>query len=151
MILQAGQQYQTTHLITDAEIQAFAAVSGDHNPVHLDEEYARQTPFGARIAHGMFLGGLLSGILGTKFPGPGSIYLSQSLKFLRPAYLGETITLKITVLDVRADKPIVRLSTQILNQDGQTILEGEAVAKVPGLELREASHLLVDGSEKIVQ
>lgn len=135
MILKTGDLHRIHHTITDAEIRAFAAVSGDHNPIHLDEGYAHQSPFGRRIAHGMYLGGLISGVLGTKLPGPGSIYLSQDFKFLRPAFVGETITILIRVTAIRADKPIVTIETLIQNSHGETILIGEAVAKVPAAVL----------------
>jgi acyl dehydratase len=136
MIIKPGDRYQATHTITDQEIRAFAQVSGDTNPIHLDDAYAAQTPFKKRIAHGMYLGGIISGILGTKFPGPGTLYLSQNFHFLRPAFVGETVTIQITAADVRLDKPIVRFEMKVLNQNGDTVLTGEAVTKVPHLDLQ---------------
>ena len=134
MKLKTGDSTTQVHRITESEVLAFAKISGDHNPIHVDEAFARTTPFGARIAHGMFVGSLLSAILAPRLPGPGSIYLSQTFKFLRPAFLGEEISITVTVLEVRPDKPIVRLETKVLNAKGESILEGEAVAKVPNLE-----------------
>ncbi len=134
MKLKTGDSTTQVHRITESEVLAFAKISGDHNPIHVDEAFARTTPFGARIAHGMFVGSLISAILATRLPGPGSIYLSQTFKFLRPAFLGEEISIPVTVLEVLPDKPIVRLETKVLNAKGESILEGEAVAKVPNLE-----------------
>jgi 3-hydroxybutyryl-CoA dehydratase len=108
-----------------SDINWFARITGDTNPVHLDESYARTTPFGRRIAHGMLTASYISAVLGTKLPGPGAIYLSQSLKFLHPVYLGDRITTIVTVRSID-DKGRMVLETVCINGDGTRVLEGEA-------------------------
>ena len=105
--------------------------SGDHNPVHLDEAYAAKTRFGHPIAHGMLVAGLISAVLGTELPGPGSIYLSQTLHFRAPVYIGDQVTATVEVVAIRPDKPIVTMKTVCTNQSGQIVLEGEAVLLLP--------------------
>jgi len=126
-ILQPGDSATRTLEITDQTIRAFAEVTGDTNPVHLDDEYAAGTRFGRRIAHGMIAAGLVSATLANDLPGPGTVYLNQTLKFKLPVYPGDTVTATVEVLTVRPDKPIVTLSTVCTNQDDAVILEGEAV------------------------
>lgn len=116
--------------VTEADVVAFAAVSLDANPVHLDEAYAQTTRFGGRIAHGMLAASLVSAVLGTRLPGPGTIYLSQSLAFKGPVRLGDTITATATVKAVKDGKPIVTLDTVVTNQRGEVVLSGEAVVLV---------------------
>jgi 3-hydroxybutyryl-CoA dehydratase len=111
-------------------VVAFADLVGDHNPVHLDEAFAATTRFGHRIAHGMLVAGLISSAIATDLPGPGIVYLSQSLRFKAPVYLGDTITVHIQVVKRREDKPIVTLATVCTNQEGTTVIEGEAVVLV---------------------
>lgn len=113
--------------VESADVELFARISGDVNPVHLDDEFAASTRFGKRIAHGLLVASYISAVLGTKLPGPGSIYLNQSLRFLHPVYLGDVITAEATVVSVRSDKPIITLSTTCRNQDGELVLDGEAV------------------------
>jgi 3-hydroxybutyryl-CoA dehydratase len=125
-----GDSASISKTITDADIQAFAEVSGDHNPLHLDEEYAAQTRFGRRIAHGMLSASLISAVLANELPGTGSVYLSQSLKFVRPVFLGDTVTARVTVIAIRDDKPIVTLDTICVNQHEETVLKGEATVMV---------------------
>lgn len=112
--------------ITDRDIQQFADVSGDHNPLHLDDEFAKQTRFGRRIAHGMLGASLISAVLANELPGQGSIYLGQTLKFVAPVFPDDTLTAKVTVVSIREDKPIVKLETICTNQHGETIISGEA-------------------------
>jgi len=116
--------------VSDEDITGFAAISLDSNPVHLDEAYAQTTRFGGRIAHGMLAAGLVSAVLGTRLPGPGSIYLSQTLAFKGAVRIGDTITATATVKLVRQDKPIVTLDTIVTNQRGELVLTGEAVVLV---------------------
>ncbi|MEP6719598.1 MAG: MaoC family dehydratase, partial [bacterium] len=116
--------------ITDADIRAFAELSGDFNPVHLDDEFARTTRFGRRIAHGMLGASLISTVLGTKLPGQGAIYLSQTLQFLAPIFPGDAVTAKVTVTKIKEGKPIVTLETVCENQHGETLIRGEAVVLV---------------------
>lgn len=128
---QIGQEATVTRTITEADVKAFADVIDDHNPIHLDAEYAGTTRFGRRIAHGMFAGGLISGVLATRLPGPGTIYLSQTLKFKAPLYVGEEVVVRVTVTGTRPDKPILTLRTECLNGRGEIAVEGEAVVLAP--------------------
>ena len=130
MRIKVGDTASSTRKITDADILGFAALSGDHNPLHLDDSYAATTRFGKRVAHGMFSASLISAVLGNDLPGTGSIFLSQTLKFLAPVYPGDILTARVTVTDVREDKPIVTLETVCENQRGETIIRGEAVVLV---------------------
>ena len=125
--IQTGDQATLTRTITDEMVVAYADLIGDHNPVHLDEAFAATTRFGRRIAHGMLVAGLISTVIATDLPGPGSVYLSQTLQFKAPVYLGDTITVTVKAIKVRQDKPIVTLATTCTNQDGKTVIEGEAV------------------------
>jgi 3-hydroxybutyryl-CoA dehydratase len=123
---QVGDTAQESLLITDEDVRAFAELSGDNNPIHLDDEYAARTRFKRRIAHGVFTAGLLSKVMGTKLPGPGTIYLGQTTKFKNPTYIGDTITAIVKVLNARNDKPVLVMQTICQNQDGEILLEGEA-------------------------
>ena len=129
-IPQVGAQATLTRTITHEMVVAFADLVGDHNPVHLDQAFAATTRFGRRIAHGMLVAGLMSSVIATDLPGPGCVYLSQTLRFKAPVYLGDTITVHIEVIKRREDKPIVTLATVCTNQDGTTVIEGEAVVLV---------------------
>jgi 3-hydroxybutyryl-CoA dehydratase len=126
MKLNIGDSASISKTITDADIHAFAEVSGDHNPLHLDDEYAAKTRFGRRIAHGMLSASLISAVLANELPGAGSVYLSQTLKFVKPVFPGDTVTARVTVTEIRDDKPIVKLETVCLNQRDETVLQGEA-------------------------
>jgi acyl dehydratase len=128
--LQPGDKASRTTVITDDMIQAFAELTGDTNPVHLDDSYAAGTRFGRRIAHGMIAAGLISAALANDLPGPGTVYLSQTLHFKAPVYPGDTITTTVQVKSVRSDKPIVTLGTNCKNQNDVVVLEGEAVVLV---------------------
>lgn len=128
--LSLGQSAETTRAVAAGDIEAFAAVSGDHNPVHLDEAYAKGTPFGGRIAHGMLAGAYISAVLGNKLPGPGVIYLSQSMKFRRPVRLGDVVTARVTVSALDAAKGHATFLT-VCEIDGRTAVDGEAVVVVP--------------------
>jgi len=114
-------------VVTADEIAAFGRITGDTNPVHEDAEFARACGFRDVIAQGMLVAGQISGVLGTLLPGPGSIYLSQSLSFKAPVYVGDRITATATVVRVRGDKPIVTLKTTCTNQHGELVIDGEAV------------------------
>jgi 3-hydroxybutyryl-CoA dehydratase len=128
--LKPGDKASRTQTISDEMVRAFAAVTGDINPVHLDDTYAAGTRFGRRIAHGMIAAGLISATLANDLPGPGTVYLSQTLQFKAPVYPGETITATVQVKSVRPDKPIATFSTVCTNQDDKVVLEGEAVVLV---------------------
>jgi len=128
--LQPGMSATFGKTITDADILMFAGVSGDTNPVHLNEEFANGTPFRGRIAHGLLTASLISTAIGTKLPGPGCIYVSQSLRFRAPVRAGDTVTARVTVLDVDREKKRVRMETVCL-VGGRVVLDGEAVIMVP--------------------
>ncbi len=128
--LQPGDKASRTTLISDEMIRAFASLTGDTNPIHLDDAYAAGTRFGRRIAHGMIAAGLISATLANDLPGPGTIYLSQTLQFKAPVYPGDTITTTVEVKSTRPDKPIVKLVTTCKNQDEVVVLEGEAVVLI---------------------
>jgi 3-hydroxybutyryl-CoA dehydratase len=112
--------------ITEVDINMFVGVTGDTNPIHIDEEYAKQTRFGARIAHGLLTAGLISTVIGTKLPGPGAIYVSQTLRFLAPVAIGDTITATATLTHYDRDRRRLTLETVCANQDGMEVLDGEA-------------------------
>lgn len=122
-----GDRASMRRTITEADVVLFAAVTGDQNPMHTDELAARDSRFGRRIAHGMLAAGLISAVLGMRLPGPGTIYLKQSLAFRKPIYLNDTVTTTVEVLSIREDKPIATLSTVVTNQDGEVVVEGESV------------------------
>ena len=126
-----GQRVSYTRPISADDISLFAALTGDCNPVHLDNAYAATTPFGHRIAHGMLVASLISAAIANDLPGPGSVYLGQTLKFLAPVYPDDTITATVEVVGVREDKPIVTLRTICTNQNGVQVIDGEAVVLVP--------------------
>jgi 3-hydroxybutyryl-CoA dehydratase len=128
--LQPGDKASRTTAITDEMIRGFADLTGDTNPVHLDDTYAQTTRFGRRIAHGMIAASLISATLANDLPGPGTLYLSQTLQFKAPVFPGDTITTTVEVKSVRPDKPIVTLVTFCKNQNDKIVLEGEAVVLV---------------------
>ena len=127
MLPQVGDMASISMSISTDDIDQFARLTGDVNPVHLSDEFAGKTRFGGRIVHGMWSASLISAVLGTKLPGPGTIYLSQNLMFKGPVRPGETITATVNVVKVRQDKHIVTLETYCENDKGQRIVEGEAV------------------------
>ena len=127
--LSLGQSAEISHLVTDADVRAFADVSGDNNPVHLDEAYAAGTPFKTRIAHGMLSAGYISAMLGTRLPGPGAIYISQSMNFKRPVRIGDEVITRATVTAIDAERARVTLAT-VCEVAGKPVLEGEAVVMV---------------------
>ena len=122
---------RATHVrtITDADIVRFAEVSGDRNPIHLDAAYAARSPFGGRVAHGFLTGSLISAVIGMELPGPGSIYLGQTLKFLAPVRIDDTVTVSVEVIGVREEKRLLTLRTDCTNQDGVLVITGEATVK----------------------
>lgn len=126
MKFSVGDSAEITKTIEQADIDAFANVTGDHNPVHVDEEFAKTTRFGGRIAHGMLTASLISAVLANHLPGEGSVYLGQTLKFVAPVFPGDEITARVTVREIREDKPIVKLETVCVNQREEIVLRGEA-------------------------
>lgn len=129
--LTVGASAALDRTVTDDDIAAFAAVTGDTNPVHLDDSYARGTRFGGRIAHGMWTAGLVSAVLGTRLPGPGAIYLSQTLRFTRPVRPGDTVTAQVTITALDPAKRRATFATTCRTQDGALVLDGEAVLWLP--------------------
>jgi 3-hydroxybutyryl-CoA dehydratase len=129
--LEVGQRAEFRKTVTEADVVLFAGVTGDLNPAHIDQIAAEASPFGGRIAHGMLTAGLISAVLGMKLPGPGTIYLEQSLRFLRPVRIGDTVTASAEVLELVPAKRRVRLATTAANQAGETVLKGEALVMVP--------------------
>ena len=127
MPLEIGTSASLSKTITGDDITQFAQLVGDNNPVHLDDNYAKTTIFKKRIAHGMLCGGLISAVIGTQLPGPGTIYLSQTMKFVAPVYIGDTITAQVTIKSIRSDKGIYTLQTICHNQENKHVVEGEAV------------------------
>jgi 3-hydroxybutyryl-CoA dehydratase len=130
MKFKVGDSACFSKTISDADVRAFTDVTGDHNPLHLDDEFAKKTRFGRRIAHGMLSASLISSAIANRLPGIGSIYLSQTLKFVSPVYLGDTITARVTVTAVREDKPILTLETICENQNQEVVVKGEATVLV---------------------
>lgn len=129
--LELGQSASFTKTVTEADCYNYAGVSGDFNPAHINEAYAEKTFFKSRIAHGMISAGFISAVLGTKLPGPRTIYLSQDLKFTKPVYFGDTITACCTVDEIIEDKNRVVLKTVCTNQNGETVIEGKALVLAP--------------------
>jgi 3-hydroxybutyryl-CoA dehydratase len=130
MDLKLGDKFTTSRDVTDELIRKFADVSGDYNPIHLDEEFAKNTRFGKRIAHGMLSGAFISAVLGYELKERKIVYLSQTLKFTAPVFIGDTVTATATVINIREDKPIVTLETVCTNQNGETLVTGEAAVMV---------------------
>ena len=134
--LAIGQSAQLVRRLSAEDIQAFAAVSGDTNPAHLDPEYANDTLFHGVIAHGMWGGALISALLGTEFPGPGTIYLQQDLHFTRPVRIGDTLTATVTVVSKEDKHHRVDLDCQVVNQNGEAVLHGVAKVMAPQTKVR---------------
>lgn len=129
-----GDTASYSRLVTEREVELFAAVSGDHNPVHLDPEYAATTQFGECIAHGMLTGAFISAAIAMELPGPGTIYLGQNIQFRAPVLLGDTLTVELEVTEKHASKPWLTLSTNVVNQDGKTVARGEASVMAPSVK-----------------
>ena len=127
----AGDTAKFSKTVSESDIYLYAGITGDFNPAHIDENYAKGTFFKKRIAHGMLLGGFVSNVIAMQLPGPGTIYLSQSLAFKAPVFIGDTVTAIVTVAEVDEKKRNLTLNTQCLNQDGKTIVEGIAVVSPP--------------------
>lgn len=129
--IEIGQVAEYTKRVDERDIILFAEVSGDVNPLHIDAGFAATTPFGERIAHGMLTGALISAALALELPGPGTVYLGQTLRFRRPVKIGDEITVKLEVVEKNRDKGIVTLATTALNQDGQRVVTGTAEVMAP--------------------
>jgi 3-hydroxybutyryl-CoA dehydratase len=129
--MRIGDQAQFTKTISESDVYLYAGVTGDLNPAHIDEEYAKGTFFKTRIAHGMLTAGLISTVLGTLLPGPGTIYLRQEVSFLAPVRIGETVTARATVIEKNEEKNRVKLETVCLNQEGTKVVDGVALVSPP--------------------
>lgn len=121
-----GQEAEASGRFTMEEVRQFAALTGDHNPLHTDEEYAREGRFGGCVVHGILVSGLISGVLGTQLPGKGSIYLEQNLSFRKPVYVGDTVTARVRVTELWPEKKLIALETNVYNQEGQCVILGTA-------------------------
>jgi 3-hydroxybutyryl-CoA dehydratase len=126
-MFKVGDSASLTKTFTESEVLTFAKISGDHNPIHIDPQFAAKSRFERQIVHGMLTAGMISAILGMQLPGPGCIYLKQELNFRAPVFFDDTITATVTITKLREDKPIITLATSCTNQDGILVLDGEAV------------------------
>lgn len=135
MKFKIGQKTEISRTITFKDVENFADIIGDHNPIHLDEKYARNTLFGRRIVHGMFGASLLSSIISLELPGPGAIYLKQSLNFKRPVFIDDTIKamVRIIALEEKKDKIFLTLETICTKDNGDVVIDGQAVVLVNNL------------------
>ncbi len=130
-----GQTASYSKAIGEQDIQLFAIVSGDNNPVHLDAEFAAGTAFKERIAHGMLSGAVISAAIALELPGPGTIYLGQTMRFRRPVNIGDVITVELEVTAKRDDKQFVTIDTRVVNQDGEAVVTGSADVIAPPAKL----------------
>ena len=128
--IEVGQAAEFTKTVTEADVVLFAGVTGDFNPAHIDQAWAEASRFGGRIAHGMLSAAFISTVLGMKLPGPGTIYLEQTLRFTAPVRIGETVTARVQVAEV-LPKRRIRLTTTVVKQDGTPVVEGEALVIGP--------------------
>lgn len=124
--LKIGMKDSVAKTITETDVVLYAGITLDTNPAHLNEEYAKNTMFKKRIAHGMLTAGLVSAVLGTKLPGEGSIYLGQELRFKAPVYMGDTITAEVEIIELIDEKNQIILKTTCTNQEGKVVLDGKA-------------------------
>lgn len=125
-----GDQATYSKTVSESDVYLYAGLTGDNNPAHINDEQAKQTPFKKRISHGMLTAGFISTVLGTKLPGPGTIYLGQDLKFKKPVYFGDTITAKVTIKEIKSKNNIMVLDTQCFNQKKEIVIEGTATVKL---------------------
>jgi 3-hydroxybutyryl-CoA dehydratase len=139
MNFSVGDSAEITKTIEQTDIDAFASITGDHNPVHVDEEFAKTTRFGRRIAHGMLTASLISSVLANKLPGEGSVYLGQTLQFVAPVFPGDEVTARVTVKEIREDKPILKLETICSNQRGEIVIRGEATVLIHRSHRKESA------------
>ncbi|MGQ0551456.1 MAG: MaoC family dehydratase [Armatimonadota bacterium] len=124
--LRVGQSAQRFKTITDADLRAYAEITGDYNPLHFDEAFAAGTRFGRRVAQGGITAGMLNALVAMDLPGPGTVFMSQTLTYLAPAYVGDTLTARVEILSLKPDKPVCQLKFVVSNQHGDVILDAEA-------------------------
>jgi len=129
--INVGDKASYSRTVTEADVLLFGGVSGDLNPAHFNEEYSKNTIFKGRITHGMLSSSYISAVLGMQLPGPGTIYLSQELKFMAPVMFGDTITAMVEVIEKLEDKNRIVLDTTCINQHGSTVIKGKAVVMPP--------------------
>ena len=129
--LNIGDIAEFSKTVSESDIYQFAGITGDFNPAHINEKYAAKTFFKTRIAHGMLSAGFISAVIGTKLPGTGSIYIKQTLNFLAPVRIGDTITARVEIIEIIPKKKRVRLKTTCINQEGTEVLDGEAIVSPP--------------------
>jgi acyl dehydratase len=125
MSIQVGQKARRSKTVTARDVELYAEITGDRNPLHFDAAFAAGTRFGRLVAQGGITSGMLNALVAMDLPGPGTVFMSQSLKYLAPTYLGDTLTAEVEVLAVKPDKPVCQLKATITNQDGTVVLEGE--------------------------
>ncbi|MEP0549096.1 MAG: MaoC family dehydratase [Rhodothermales bacterium] len=125
--IKVGDTARFTKTITQADVTLFAGITGDFNPLHIDHEHAKKTRFGQPVVHGALLVGFVSTVVGMQLPGPGALYVSQSLAFKKPVFIGDTITAEAEVVEKMDEKNRVRFATRCLDQDGEVVAEGESV------------------------
>jgi len=127
--MKVGDKSFLHKVFTEEDVIKFSEISTDTNPIHLDENYASSTVFGKRVVHGMLVASMFSALIGVELPGEGSIYLGQSLSFKAPVSIGDQVTASVEIVSIREDKPIATLRTLCVNDEGQVLIEGEAVVK----------------------
>lgn len=140
--IQIGQQASLQRTLTQEDIILFASVSGDINPIHLDEEFAKKTLFGGIIAHGMWAGIFISTVLGTQLPGPGTIFLKENMRFRYPVRIGDTLTITLTVTEKQEEKKRIAFSSIIVNQDNKVVVEGDSLVIPPAEKVKIAKPIL---------
>jgi acyl dehydratase len=123
--LQVGQKARRTKTVTARDVELYAEITEDRNPLHFDPDFAARTRFGRLVAQGGITSGMLNALVAMDLPGPGTVFMSQTLRYLAPTYLGDTLTAEVEVLAVKPDKPVCQLKAVITNQDGTVVLEGE--------------------------
>src|ERR1700722_8541602 len=133
--LSVGMTERLSKTVASSDVVGFAEVTGDRNPIHLSEHFAAKTPFGTRIAHGLYTASLISAVLGTRLPGPGAIYISQTLNFRAPVKIGDTVDVVVTVAELLPEKQRARLACTC-RVDGEVVLDGEALVKVPSAQAK---------------
>lgn len=123
--LTVGQKARRSLQLTHAEVEAYARITGDRNPLHFDEKFAAATKFGRLVVHGGLTAGILNALVAEDLPGPGSVFMSQNLKYLAPVFIGDTITGEVEVLSMHASKPVTQLRATVTREGGEVVLEGE--------------------------
>jgi 3-hydroxybutyryl-CoA dehydratase len=124
--IRVGEKASLSKTFTEKDVRAFAEITGDFNPIHLNKEFAKNSIFGERVVHGILTVGLISNVLGNVLPGPNTIYLSQEAKFLAPVKFGDTLTAECEVIEKRDEKKILLMKTTVKNQDGAVVVDGTA-------------------------